>query len=123
MPDSPEINERADHLLGIAGAPRASWSHNAHMGAIWMNRPNHRFDGRKPLAVLIEDGLPGFFAIRTTSTAPTTGTSAVPRHRDASVGPGPRPAMLFRLGFFVAVGPGKMNAAVNPTPGGSPCGV
>lgn len=35
------------------------------MGAIWMNRRNNRFDNRTPLAVLIEDGLPGFFAIRT----------------------------------------------------------
>ena len=37
----------------------------ALMGAIWMNRRNNRFDNRAPLAVLLEDGLAGFFAIRT----------------------------------------------------------
>jgi hypothetical protein len=65
LPDEAAINERIEHLIGIADALRTSWPHNALMGAIWMNRPNHRFDGRKPLAVLLEDGLQGFFAIRT----------------------------------------------------------
>lgn len=65
LPDEPLLNERIEHLIGIADALRTSWPHNAHMGAIWMNRPNNRFDGRTPLSVLIEDGLPGFFAIRT----------------------------------------------------------
>ncbi len=65
LSDEPALNERVDHLLGIADALRTSWPHNALMGAIWMNRPNHRFDGRKPLAALLEDGLQGFFTIRT----------------------------------------------------------
>ena len=65
LPDEPLLNERIEHLIGIADALRTSWPHNAHMGAIWMNRPNNRFDGRTPLSVLLEDGLPGFFAIRT----------------------------------------------------------
>lgn len=65
LPDLPGINERVDHLIGIADALRTSYPHNAHMGAIWMNRRNNRFDNRTPLAVLLEDGLQGFFAIRT----------------------------------------------------------
>lgn len=65
LPDDAEINERVDHLFGIADALRTSYPHNAHMGAIWMNRRNNRFDNRTPLAVLLEDGLQGFFAIRT----------------------------------------------------------
>ncbi|MEK7815319.1 MAG: DUF2384 domain-containing protein [Pseudomonadota bacterium] len=65
LPDEPLLNERVEHLIGIADALRTSWPHNAHMGAIWMNRPTDRFDGRTPLSVLLEDGLPGFFAIRT----------------------------------------------------------
>lgn len=65
LPDTPEINERVEHLVGIADALRTSWPHNARMGAIWMNRRHGRFDGRTPLAVLLEDGLPGFFAART----------------------------------------------------------
>jgi hypothetical protein len=65
LPDEPGINERVEHLVGIADALRTSWPHNAHMGAIWMNRRHGRFDNRTPLAVLLEDGLPGFFAVRT----------------------------------------------------------
>lgn len=65
LPDEPALNERVDHLIGIADALRTSYPRNAHMGAIWMNRRNNRFDNRTPLAVLLEDGLPGFFAIRT----------------------------------------------------------
>ncbi|HLD14592.1 MAG TPA: hypothetical protein VJB18_07740 [Burkholderiales bacterium] len=65
LPDEVTINERVDHLLGIADALRTSYPHNAHMGAIWMNRRNNRFDNRTPLAVLLEDGLQGFLAIRT----------------------------------------------------------
>ncbi len=65
LPDEPLLNERVEHLIGIADALRTSWPHNAHMGAIWMNRRNGRFDGRTPLSVLLEDGLPGFFTIRT----------------------------------------------------------
>ncbi len=65
LPDAPEINERVEHLVGIADALRTSWPHNAHMGAMWMNRRHGRFDDRTPLAVLLEDGLRGFFAVRT----------------------------------------------------------
>ncbi len=65
LPDAPEINERVEHLIGIADALRTSWPHNAHMGAIWMNRRNGRFDNRTPLSVMLEDGLRGFFTIRT----------------------------------------------------------
>lgn len=65
LPDEAAINERVDHLIGIADALRTSYPHNAHMGAIWMNRRNNRFDNRTPLAVLLEDGLQGFFVIRT----------------------------------------------------------
>jgi hypothetical protein len=65
LPAEAAINERVEHLLGIADALRTSYPHNAHMGAIWMNRRNSRFDNRAPLAVLLEDGLQGFFAIRT----------------------------------------------------------
>ena len=65
LPGEPALNERVDHLLGIADALRTSYPHNAHMGAIWMNRRNNRFDNRTPLAVLLEDGPRGFFAIRT----------------------------------------------------------
>jgi hypothetical protein len=65
FPESAPVMERIEHLVGIADALRTSYPHNAHMGSIWMNQANHRFDNRTPLAAMIEDGLSGIIAVRT----------------------------------------------------------
>jgi hypothetical protein len=65
FPESKQVMERIEHLIGIADALRTSYPHNAHMGDIWMNRENHRFDNRAPLAAMLEDGLAGIIAVRT----------------------------------------------------------
>lgn len=65
FPESARVMERIEHLVGIADALRTSYPHNAHMGSIWMNKVNHRFDDRTPLAAMIEDGLSGIIAVRT----------------------------------------------------------
>lgn len=64
FPEDPSIYERIEHLVGIAEALRTSYPHSAYMGNIWLNRPNDRFDNRSPLACMIEDGIPGFIAVR-----------------------------------------------------------
>ena len=65
FPESEQVMERIEHLIGIADALRTSYPHNAHMGNIWMNKANHRFDDRTPLAAMLEDGLGGIIAVRT----------------------------------------------------------
>ncbi len=65
FPEDAGVMERIEHLIGIADALRTSYPHNAHMGSIWMNRANHRFDNRTPLAAMLEDGLGGIIAVRT----------------------------------------------------------
>jgi hypothetical protein len=65
FPESEQVMERIEHLIGIAEALRTSYPHNAHMGNIWMNRINHRFDNRTPLRTMLEDGLGGIIAVRT----------------------------------------------------------
>ncbi|OGI51796.1 MAG: hypothetical protein A3A87_02755 [Candidatus Muproteobacteria bacterium RIFCSPLOWO2_01_FULL_60_18] len=65
FPESEQVMERIEHLIGIADALRTSYPRNAHMGNIWMNRTNHRFDDRTPLAAMLEDGLGGIIAVRT----------------------------------------------------------
>ncbi len=65
FPESEQIMERIEHFIGIADALRTSYPHNAHMGNIWMNKANHRFDNRSPLAAMIEDGMSGIVAVRT----------------------------------------------------------
>lgn len=64
FPEDPEIYERIEHLVGIAEALRTSYPHNAHMGNLWLNRVNHRFDNRTPLVCMLEDGMRGILAVR-----------------------------------------------------------
>ncbi|MBI3778122.1 MAG: DUF2384 domain-containing protein [Gammaproteobacteria bacterium] len=65
FPEGAGVMERIEHLIGIADALRTSYPHNAHMGSIWMNKVNHRFDNRTPLVAMLEDGLGGIIAVRT----------------------------------------------------------
>jgi len=64
FPEDERVMERIDHVIGIADALRTSYPHNARMAAIWLNRINHRFDNRAPLAAMLEDGLAGLLAVR-----------------------------------------------------------
>ena len=64
FPDDRQVLERIEHLLGIADALRTAHPRNANMDAVWMNRPNRLFDQRRPLDVMIEDGLDGVVAVR-----------------------------------------------------------
>jgi hypothetical protein len=65
LPNAPEINERIDHLLGIADALRTSNPCSATADVIWLHSVNHRFDQRTPIDAMIRDGLAGLLAVRT----------------------------------------------------------
>ncbi len=65
FPEDAGLTERIEHLMGIADALRTSYPHNSRMGSIWLNRVNHRFDNRAPLAAMLEDGLASIIAVRT----------------------------------------------------------
>ncbi len=64
LPNDPTIEERVEHLLGIGEALYTSYPMNSQMGPRWMNTPNYRFDGRTPLAVLMEEGAEGLLMVR-----------------------------------------------------------
>lgn len=64
LPDHPNVNERVGHLLGIADALRTSFPLNENMGTFWLNRRNKRFANRKPIDIMLNDGLPGILSIR-----------------------------------------------------------
>ena len=64
LPMDEAVLERIEHVIGIADALRTSYPHNARMAGIWLNRVNHRFDNRTPLAAMLEDGLAGLLAVR-----------------------------------------------------------
>ncbi|GBE09979.1 hypothetical protein BMS3Bbin12_02106 [bacterium BMS3Bbin12] len=64
FPDTPEISERVEHLVGIADALRTACPRDPTRGALWINTPHRRFARRTPLATMIEDGLSGITAVR-----------------------------------------------------------
>lgn len=64
LPDIKTVNDRIDHILGIADALRTSWPHNPSMGLIWMKQKNSRFNKRRPVNIVTEDGLDGIVQIR-----------------------------------------------------------
>jgi hypothetical protein len=64
FPADATVAERIEHLIGIADALRTTYPRNIHMGAIWVNTVNHRFDNRTPLAAMLADGLNGLLAVR-----------------------------------------------------------
>ena len=65
LPNSPDINERIDHLLGIADALRTSNPRNESADVIWLHSVNYRFDDRMPIDAMVQDGLAGLLAVRT----------------------------------------------------------
>lgn len=64
LPADALVDERIEHLVGIAEALRTSHPLNAAMDAIWLNKTNYRLDNRTPLAVMVEDGLRGIILVR-----------------------------------------------------------
>ncbi len=64
LPDGAEINERIEHLLGIADALQTSYPLNRAAAGLWIKRTNPRFDNRSPLAVMIDEGLNGMYTVR-----------------------------------------------------------
>jgi hypothetical protein len=64
LPDEPQINERIEHLAGIADALRTSYPRNPAMGRFWINRACDWFDGQTPLKAMLEGGLDGVIAVR-----------------------------------------------------------
>ena len=64
FPESEEIMERLEHIIGIADALRTTYPRNARMAAQWMISPHKRFDGQSPLSVMINNGLKGLLSVR-----------------------------------------------------------
>jgi hypothetical protein len=64
FPDTPEVNERLRHVLGIIDALSTSYPTNPQMSLFWMTRTSKKFKNRSPLQVLIEDDLEGLISIR-----------------------------------------------------------
>jgi hypothetical protein len=64
FPDTDEINQHLEHILGIADALRTSFPRNIEMCARWMKQPHKRFNNEPPISVMIDKGLPGLIQVR-----------------------------------------------------------
>jgi len=65
LPDDPVVMKRVEHLLGIAEALRTTFPRNASIGLIWLQQPCRRLRRRRPMDILVEDGLSGLITVRT----------------------------------------------------------
>lgn len=65
LPDDKQIYSRIDHIMGISDALRTSYPLNAAAGIIWLSRRNRHFGDRRPMDVMLEDGINGVLAVRT----------------------------------------------------------
>lgn len=64
FPEDESINERLEHIVGIAEALRTTYPRNGNMGAQWMNKPHQRFNGKSAIRMMLDDGLKGFITVR-----------------------------------------------------------
>ena len=65
LPDDPEVMKRVEHLMGIADALRTTFPRNANIGLLWLKQPCKRLRRRRPLEIMLEDGLSGLITVRT----------------------------------------------------------
>ena len=65
LPDDPDVMKRVEHLLGIADALRTTFPRNAQIGLLWLKQPCKRLRRRRPLDIMVEDGLNGLITVRT----------------------------------------------------------
>ena len=65
LPDDPEVMKRVEHLMGIADALRTTFPRNANIGLLWLKQPCRRLRSRRPLEIMLEDGLSGLITVRT----------------------------------------------------------
>lgn len=64
LPDTDQINQHLEHILGIADALRTSFPRNIEMCARWMKQPHRRFNNEPPISVMIDKGLTGLIQVR-----------------------------------------------------------
>ncbi|MEZ5542586.1 MAG: antitoxin Xre/MbcA/ParS toxin-binding domain-containing protein [Pseudomonadota bacterium] len=65
LPDDPDVLKRVEHLLGIADALRTTFPRNNRIAVIWLKQPCRRLRRRRPVDIMLEDGLSGLITVRT----------------------------------------------------------
>lgn len=64
FPDDGERLDRAEQILAIHESLRTAFPRSGVMAGYWLKQPHRRIGQRTPLAVMVEDGLPGLRQVR-----------------------------------------------------------
>jgi len=64
FPDDEDRLDRAEQLLAIHECLRTAYPRSGVMAAHWLKQPHRRMDSRAPLAVMLDEGLPGLRQVR-----------------------------------------------------------
>lgn len=64
FPQTEEMMQRIDHLVGIADALRTTFPFSSQMRVMWLQKPHRRFQKRSPLAVMLDEGTNGLMRVR-----------------------------------------------------------
>jgi hypothetical protein len=65
LPDDPVVMKHVEHLVGIAEALRTTFPRNASIAELWLKQPCKRLRRRRPMDIMLEDGLSGLITVRT----------------------------------------------------------
>lgn len=64
LPQTEDMMQRIDHLVGIADALRTTFPFSHQMRVMWLQKPHRRFQKRSPLAIMLEEGTEGMMRVR-----------------------------------------------------------
>ncbi len=64
LPQTPEVYQRIDHIVGIADALRTTFPFSDKMRLMWLRKPHRRFNRKTPLSVILDEGVNGLMRVR-----------------------------------------------------------
>jgi len=64
FPNDPELDQRIEHLIGIAEGLYLAYPRSSLMASHWLNLRNRHLGNRPPLDLLLSDGVDGMVRVR-----------------------------------------------------------
>jgi len=64
LPQTREVYQRIDHIVGIADALRTTYPFSDKMRLMWLRKPHRRFKKNTPLSVILNEGVDGLMRVR-----------------------------------------------------------
>lgn len=64
LPQTEETMKRIEHIKGIADALRTTFPFSNQMRYLWLRKPHRRFNRKRPLEVILDEGVDGLVRVR-----------------------------------------------------------